>query len=527
VRWLGPAARGPESIGGRSVEVHAGDLHVHSCHGEAVNACSPSQDCPAESLQTSGSFSYAQLRSQYQALGLDWFTATDHSYCIDSDAEYQAIVAETAALTDATFVCAPDTELSSDEQGAQQGSDIADLLCFLGDPNNHMGAHGIDARKPGGSQGFLGFCNGFGTDALVGFASNAAAIRAEGGYPIVNHPAASSFAWNSFQGTLGIEGDQMHGVEIWNGATQSGQGGHVAQWVAWLLAGRILYGYSGSDTHDAAFAFGANHALFLGEPFTPAGLERVLKAGRVFVSNGHALVLEVEVDGIVLPMGALQALAPSQPASALEVRAHYDFGADTATITLFRGRAGDPAESVLCQSGPLTGAGVFTCSDTVAPAARTWYRAYSATASGATTAYTNPVFLLAGSCAWSPYGTGLGGANVATLASPSNPSLGSVQRVDLAGFDPAAPLSLLVFSNVALPGGVPFAGGFVLVQPPFLLTTTVPLAAGAGAFQVQVPFDRTLVGRSFHWQAAAPDGTQPAGLAFTNGLSSTICDLLQ
>jgi len=28
--------------------LHAGDLHVHSCHGEAANACAPSTDCAAE-----------------------------------------------------------------------------------------------------------------------------------------------------------------------------------------------------------------------------------------------------------------------------------------------------------------------------------------------------------------------------------------------------------------------------------------------------------------------------------------------
>lgn len=194
VVWLGPAPGLPSSFqaGHPAASVHAGDLHVHSCHGEAANACAPSSNCAAESFQTSGSFTYAQLKSQYQALGLDWFTATDHSYCIDSDAEYTAIVAETAAITDGSFLCIPDIELSSDEEGPQQGSDTGDTLCLGFTSANHMGAHGISSRTPGGGPGFLGFCSG-----LDGFTANFAKIRAQGGYPIANHPEASSFGWTA------------------------------------------------------------------------------------------------------------------------------------------------------------------------------------------------------------------------------------------------------------------------------------------------------------------------------------------
>lgn len=389
---LGPPQSLPASLG--VVTVHAGDLHVHSCHGEAVNACAPSTDCDAESFQTSGSFTYAELRAQYQALGMDWFTATDHSYCINSASEYQTIVAECAALTDATFVVAPDTELSSDEVGPQIGSDSANLLCLLGSPQNHMGAHDIAQRVPGGTDGFLGFCNGFGTDALADFLGNVAAIRAQGGYPIVNHPTASAFAWNSFAATQGIEANGLHGVEIWNGATQVGQGGHVGRWVDWLLAGRILYAYSGSDTHDEAFAFGANHALLLNQPFGRASLSAAVRAGRVYVSNGPSAVIEVEVGGQSLWMGTLQQLPANPPAAPLRVRVHYELGAAPSRVTIFRGRVGDASESVLCQSALLTGSGAFECLDALQTGGRSWYRAYVESQDATLTAYTNPVFFL-------------------------------------------------------------------------------------------------------------------------------------
>ncbi|MEW6074270.1 MAG: hypothetical protein AB1726_16960 [Planctomycetota bacterium] len=510
----------PFSLG--EVTLHAGDLHVHSCHGEAVNACAPSTDCAAESFQTSGSFTYAELKTQYQALGLDWFTATDHSYCINSDAEYQAIAGETAALTDGAFLVLPDIELSSEEEGPQSGSDLADLLCLLGPAQNHMGAHGISARKEGGDDGFLGFCNGLFSDALDGFLANAARIRAEGGYPIINHPSASSFAWNSTASTLGLEANQMHGVEIWNGAAVSGQGGDVASWVGALLGGRILYAYAGSDTHDAAFAFGANHAVFVNEPFDAGHLEAVLERGRAFVSNGPVLILEVELAGQSLLLGTIQAMSPSQPAAPLAVRAHYDFGASSSTITVFRGRAGDGAETVVATSPPLTGAGVFECADTLDPTAPTHYRAYSEAAGGGTVAYTNPVFFRPGSGAYVPYGEGLGGANVATLASVSNPTIGSVNRLDVAGYSPAATVAFFVFSSGAIPGGLPVLGGYLLVTLPYEYFRAEPLAGGAAYITEEIPFDPSLAGATVHWQSAALDPAQPQRVGFSNGLSMTV-----
>jgi hypothetical protein len=503
----------------------AGDLHVHSCHGEALGACAPSTNCAAETFQTSGSFSYAELKSQYQALGLSWFSATDHSYCINSDSEYDLIAGECAALTDAAFVALPDTELSSDEVGPQIGSDVGDLACLGTTEANHMGAHGISTRKPGGSDGLLGFCDGLFSDALAPFTANIAAVRAEGGYAIANHPAdGSSFGWNSYAATQGLEAGGLHGVEIWNGATQTGQGGQVGRWVDWLLDGRILYAYSGSDTHDAAFAFGANHVL-LEEPLSATALEKALKAGRSFVSSEHVLVLEILHAGAVLPMGTLEALAPGTSASALTLRVHYNFGADSASITIFRGRVGDAAESVSFASGPLSGEGLLEVSATLDPSSRTWYRAYSEGAGE--TAYTNPVFFLPGSCAYSAFGAGLGGANTGALTSASSPTIASFNTLQ-ASFPGA--LGTPVFfaaSLVQIPAGAPLLGGFLLIGFPPIFSATGLLAGGQGAFAYQVPNDPGLVGGAVFWQAAALDPGAAQGFAFTNGLALTVCDLLQ
>ncbi|MFT5150974.1 MAG: hypothetical protein ACI841_000959 [Planctomycetota bacterium] len=370
--------------------LHAGDLHVHSCHGESAGACSPSANCTAESLQTSGSFSYAQLKSQFQALGLDWYSATDHSYCINSGSEYQTIVSEVNAITDSSFVVFPDIEVSSDEEGSQSGSDLGNTLCLGTTAANHMGAHGISSRIQGGGDGLLGFCDGLFSDVLDEFSDNAALIRSQGGLPIIHHPEGSSFGWNSRSATQGIEANQLHGVEIWNGASQSGQGGNVGAWVDWLLDGRLLYAYSGSDTHDSAFAFGSNHILLDGQPFNRSGILTALEAGRVTVSDGPALVIEGGLGHDFVEMGSVTRLPIPTPASNIDIRVHYDFGAGNGTINVYRGRVGDGSESLLAQSGVLSGSGVFSQSANLQSSSRSWYRAYASGSAG--TAYTNPIF---------------------------------------------------------------------------------------------------------------------------------------
>ncbi len=515
IRRLAPFAGAPIGLAG--TQVHTGDLHVHSCHGEATNACAPSADCTAETLQTSGSFTYAQLKTQFQALGIDWMTAADHSYCINDDAEYQTIVDECAAITEASFIAIPDIELSSEEEGPQSGSDSSDILCLFGVQQNHMGAHGITSRKPGGSDGFAGFCNG-----VFGFSANVTAVRAEDGYSIVHHPAASAFGWGSIAALTGQEAAGMHGVEIWNGPNVSGQGGDVASWVNWLLDGRVLFAYSGSDTHDAAFDFGANHVLFDGEPFSEANLESAIKAGRLYISNGPSLVLEVDLEGTTLGMGTRKGMSPTQAASPLTVDTHYDFGAGQGVISVFKGYAGDANETLLCQSGVLTGTGVFTCMDTLDPTRQGWYRSYADDGPSMTAAYTNPVFFLPTLLAWNAYGVGLGGANIATLASDSAPFIGCTQRFSASGFSlSTANVTFLVYAT-QLPMGFPIFGGWLLVAPPVLANGLAPASGGTATLEATIPLNPNIIGLNAFVQALALSPNPAGNIGFSNGLAGTV-----
>jgi formylglycine-generating enzyme required for sulfatase activity len=237
-------------------------------------------------------------------------------------------------------------------------------------------------------------------DALDDFRSNIAQIRAQGGYPVVNHPlGGAGWNWNSYDEALGIESNALHGVEIWNtevDGSQSGQGGNVGRWVDWLLDGRILYAYAGSDTHDEANAIGANYAVITGGTFDRESLESSLRGGRVYISNGPALSIEVDAYGQTLFMGTRHAVPYGDPSPTITVRTAYHFGsADTGSISFYSGRVGDPwGEIRIIHQTGLTGSGTISTQASLTTDYVSWYRAYLEVGGGAKAAYTNPVFFV-------------------------------------------------------------------------------------------------------------------------------------
>lgn len=476
--WLGPAATLASSVAG-DYSVHAGDLHVHSCHGEALNACPPGDNCSAEAVQLSGSFTFDELKAQYQALGLDWFASTDHSYCIDTEDERRAILAEAELLTDAEFVCLPDLELSSDEIGPQVGGDGGDLFCLGSTQANHMGAHGAGPGFEGGSSGLFGFCNGFG-DVLRPFDENVAAVRTSGGFPLINHPTAAFFGWNSFEATHGIESDGLHGVEIWNGELVTGQDGDVGAWVDWLLAGRILYGYSGSDTHDNAFSFGANHALLdAAAPLTARNLNGALRSGRVYVSNGPSLVLEIDFGGQSIDMGSIHAVPTSLPPTPLTLRAHANFDTATGRVQFFRGRVGDEEETLLMTSAPFSGERDLECLETFLADAQTYYRVYAESEDATQAAYTNPIFFVPGGdevFAWClAKETSQGCQPEMVWTGTPSATAGGGFALEAEGVLPET-FGLLIYA--LSPQAVPFQDGTLCVAPPVMRTPAQVSSAG-------------------------------------------------
>lgn len=349
-----------------------GDLHVHNCRDEAVFGC---DSCPAESVNITGAFSNADLKTQYLAIGMDFFSSTSHSYCI-SASEFQSVLQEANTLTDPAFVMLASTEVSTRETGPQQGGDSADLFCTLGFGRGnvlHMGAHNVTSHKPGGQDGLLDFCD----SPLDPQQQNLSAIRSEGGFAVANHPAGAYWAFNSVAEMKGMERNGFQGVEVWNGSEGPGsfQTFHRDWWVDRLTDGLVLYPYSGSDTHDSVFDFGAMHTLVNGS-LNPSNLDNALQRGRSYLSNGPFLEVELrDNNNHVLPMGGVAITRASQipPNYPVTIDVPYNVGTEVGVLTVYRGVVG-VGETVISTQTGLTGAGTLAVPDTL-PQMSCWYRA--------------------------------------------------------------------------------------------------------------------------------------------------------
>lgn len=368
-----------------------GDLHVHNCRDEAINGC---DSCAAESVNITGSFTNAQLKPQFQALGFDFFSSTTHSYCINSDAEFNAVVAEAAALTDPSFVMLASTEVSGRETGVQSGSDSSTALCLLGFSGNevhHMGAHHITSRKPGGRQGFLDFCD----DPLYSQAVNYNDVNSEGGFAVINHPASSMWGFNSLADLTGQERNNAWGVEVWNGSEGANnfQTFHRNWWVARMVGGKLLYPYSGSDTHDSAYNFGATHTYVNG-PLNGDSVNEALKSGMNYLSNGPFLDISISDNGgRGLGMGEVFSVRGSLVPNnyPITISVPYNVDQNGSTIDIYRGVVGVGEVLVSSQSG-ITGSGTLTVPDTL-PQSTCWYRAEVRNTILTESALTTPVFV--------------------------------------------------------------------------------------------------------------------------------------
>ena len=368
-----------------------GDLHVHNCRDEAINGC---DSCAAESVNITGAFTNAQLKPQFQALGFDFFSSTTHSYCINSDAEFDAVLAESVALTDPGFVMLASTEVSGRETGPQSGSDSSTALCLLGFSTNevhHMGAHHITSRKPGGRQGFLDFCD----DPLRSQAMNYDDVNTEGGFTIINHPASSMWGFNSLADLTGQERNNAWGVEVWNGSEGANnfQTFHRNWWVERMVGGKLLYPYSGSDTHDSAHNFGATHT-FVSGALNGDSLNDALKSGMNYLSNGPFLDISISDNGgRGLGMGDVLSVRSSVvPANyPITVSVPYNVDLNGSTIDIYRGVVGVSEVLVSSQSG-ITGSGTLTINDTL-PQSTCWYRAEVRNTILTESALTTPVFV--------------------------------------------------------------------------------------------------------------------------------------
>jgi len=389
--YLAPPAEWHAAMGsGRAAGAwYAGDLHVHNCRDEAVGGC-PS--CAAESVNITGAFTNADLKPQFQALGMDFFSTTTHSYCIQSPNEFALVKNEADTLDDAGFVVICGTEVSGEETGSQWGSDSADALCYLGfgSPVHHMGAHAITSRKYGGDDGFLDFCD----DPKRSQWKNVPAIKAEGGFAIANHPNGM-WGFNSVAGFRGFNHGYTFGTEIWNGDTFTPNAPHVWWWKERMLDGEFTYPMSGSDTHDTAMDFGALHVWAEGT-YSESALLAGIGSGRAYLSNGPFLDLQMrdhhgrKADGGARFTAQASKIPPGHP---VDIEVYYNVAQDS-VIRVYRGEDGAADEVLLQEFTGVTGSGSVIVPSTVEPTGSAWYRAEVEYSNAQAGAWAMPIYFI-------------------------------------------------------------------------------------------------------------------------------------
>ncbi|MAE68835.1 MAG: hypothetical protein CME06_00040 [Gemmatimonadetes bacterium] len=405
VRRVADFPRLPLGIGGKGElpmiavegEWYTGDLHVHDCKDEAgfFRGC---PTCQAESINWGDDNTLDVLKTQYDALGADWFTSTSHSYCLQKEEEYDRVAQNVAELNaQGGVMIFADTELTSSESGERQGcGDLYDLICLLPGGVNHMGAHFISSWFPGGTDLGGGYCYG----PIEEILDNIAAIRAGEGFAIMNHPCSNwtlggSITSNSDAAITGIREGGLTGAEIWNGKKRSGQTGHVRWWVKHLLRGSKIHCFSGSDTHDDAFDFGWTH-VYAFPDLSRESVQRSLERGMVYISNYQYLAIGGRVPGSSwVPMGGDVKFPSGIGSQDVLVGIAYEMGDRTADVELYRGRAGDSSEVMIAQFAGVSGDGYLLASDSAPKDRDSYYRAYSIAPGSSPeegVAYTNAVW---------------------------------------------------------------------------------------------------------------------------------------
>ncbi|MCZ7391735.1 MAG: CehA/McbA family metallohydrolase [Candidatus Methanoperedens sp.] len=365
-----------------SSSYYYGDLHVHSGYSSLIGGydgdmLTPDDACSYE-LQSWWGSTIPDLRDQAQALGLNWFSLTDHSYCLDPD-KFNNVRDWSQGNSTPDFIIIPSEELSVQDMP----DDGSDGEPFCNYPNNdnvaHLGAHAISTFIPGG------MCNG-----QISAQQGIDEVKSLGGFPIINHPFGGDFgywqvdAWD-WEANLSTSGET--GVEIWNG--ESPDEVSINFWVSRLLRGLKTYAFSGTDEHGGASDEVVN-GVYVSGSFNKANLIDALNKGHVFISNAPFLSLKSRTDPNIM-MGDTVTVNTGDAVEFSVILNPQSSG----RLTVHKGVIGENIEDNEAGWPKIydnLDAGETIFSDK--PDKKSYYRAeYAATDGSDLSAYTNPIWI--------------------------------------------------------------------------------------------------------------------------------------
>jgi len=307
--------------------IYVGDLHVHS------NLSSVAAGCALESDNAQG-YTLTQIKTRAKALGMNFISISDHGYCLDSN-KWKKSQTESARLSDSGFLFSSGEEISVDED-CIGGSDSGHLgsaflnSVILPSPNNWF------PRSPGSQSGIN-------------------LVNQQGGISIINHPKMTAWDWKCINSSKNVSG-----IEIWNGLAADQN--VINWWVKdFLLKGKKVYGYGGSDSHEPDLTKTTSmmglvyNVVYSG---SLSGIKTALKNGNSYLTNNGAFNFVISVSGINYGPGEN---VSSYKGAALAIKAGYNVNSGC-SLRLCRGVIGNVSE-VCYNIKFISGSGIVNMMD--------------------------------------------------------------------------------------------------------------------------------------------------------------------
>jgi hypothetical protein len=361
---------------------YKGTLHDHTGYSTKVGYDGDywisMDNCPQEGLPWANYIGYnvTELKEQAENLGLNFQSYTDHSYCLNSS-EFDVVKTDCQNAQDSSFTC-----LSGEELSVEENTNDFEPICPLkSDGTAHLGAHGISdfiSQNPATS-----LCPDS-PNTQNGISS----INSNTGLSIINHPDSHEVGleFMDFE-SINIVSNYV-GIEIWNGEWEgsfNNNGSAKSKWKEFLLDGKKVFAYGGTDTHEEASDVNINYVYL--NSLNSSNLKTALEQGYSSISNNGEMYIEVydPYNETWEHMGRNLNVCEDDT---INISVTYDVN-NACTLKIYKGVIGSGLESV--EEFNISGSGSEEITNSLSDDA--YFRSECISSDGEYRIYSNPIWI--------------------------------------------------------------------------------------------------------------------------------------